>query len=185
MNRKRTAAAVAVTALGLLGVPAAADAHGGHDRVRTIEARDDCDPKTFNAILGDGACVGDGDTEFDELIEELIEDGEHGKWDFHADKATLRRGGSLHVKNTGGEFHTFTEVPRFGGGCVDELNELLGLEPPLDAEGKPICTDEIFFTTGLPPGGSLPVADLDPGKHRFLCLIHPWMHATVTVENRR
>ncbi len=179
MNRTRTAAAVAVTALGLLGVPVAADAHGGHERVRTIEARDDCDPKTFNAILGDGACVGDGDTEFDELIEELIEDGEHGKWEFHADKATLRRGGSLLVKNTGGEFHTFTEVRRFGGGCVDELNELLGLEP------SPLCEDEeIFFTTGLLPGGTLPVADLSPGKHRFLCLIHPWMHATVTVENR-
>ena len=40
-----------------------------------------------------------------------------------------RGGGSVEARNVGGEVHTFSEVASFGGGCIDALNDLLGLTP--------------------------------------------------------
>ena len=38
---------------------------------KKIRLLDDGDPATFNAVLSDGACVGDGHTTLDEFIAEL------------------------------------------------------------------------------------------------------------------
>jgi hypothetical protein len=43
--------------------------------------------------------------------------------------------------------------------------------------------NQIPPATIVPAGGTLPVAGLTPGVHRFECLIHPWMRTTVVVEN--
>ena len=90
----------------------------------------------------------------------------------------MAAGGTLTATNKGGEFHTFTEVAAFGGGCVDELNDLLGLTPVPECAQAP----GIFFSTGAGRGGSTTTGPLAAGTHRFLCLIHPWMTATVTAK---
>ncbi|MGY1833633.1 hypothetical protein ACI79P_00800 [Blastococcus sp. SYSU DS0510] len=177
---------MALSAAGLLAVPATAGAHGG-GHAEVIEAQDDCDPTSFDEAVGPGTCVGDGDTTFDEFVEELLDDGEHGKWRFHPDRTTVRHGDPLHVVGVGGEFHTFTEVARFGGGCVDDVNALLGLTPVAECadlvEVQPgVSVPRGFVETGVPPGGHHVVEHLEPGVHKFECLIHPWMQSTVTVR---
>jgi hypothetical protein len=47
-----------------------------------VKARDACDPATFNAVLGDGACVGGGDVPFDAFIDRLIRTGDQPLWRF-------------------------------------------------------------------------------------------------------
>ena len=90
-------------------------------------------------------------------------------------RATLAAGGSVTAINRGGEFHTFTQVAAFGGGCVPPINDALGLT------AVPECADpSLFGTTGVIPGGCLEVGPIASGAHRFQCLIHPWQRATVT-----
>jgi plastocyanin len=188
----RTVRAVAgVGALALCVPSATAWASGRDARTHVVEAQDNCDPATFDAELGEGACVGDGDTTFGELFEDLREDGESGAWRFHPDDFTIRHGDHVVVTGEGGEFHTFTEVQEFGGGCVEEINEVLGLEPVEECEdlvdvpgpdgGK---VPRGFVETGVAPGGTHPVPDLSRGLHLFECLIHPWMRAEVEVRRR-
>ena len=143
---------------------------------RSVEVLDDCDAATFNAVLGTGACVKDGDTTFAEFISQLLTQGRAPAWRFAPGQLTLAAGGTVEARNRGGEFHTFTEVANFGGGCVAPLNALLGLTP------VPECaTPGIFGATGVVPGGSRTTAPLGPGIHRFECLIHPWMRTTIDV----
>jgi hypothetical protein len=42
---------------------------------RHVQILDDCDGETFNAALGEGACVKDGDVTFEELIEQRVTNG--------------------------------------------------------------------------------------------------------------
>ena len=60
---------------------------------------------------------------------------------------------------------------------MNEINALLGLTP------VPECTiPGIFGATGVAPHEELEGEPLNPGVHRFECLIHPWMRTTVTVD---
>jgi plastocyanin len=172
--------AASLLALGWMG-PAAADGgddgHGGNHDVLRIASLDDCEPESFNAAFGEGICVKDGDTTVDEFLAQLEEEGEVDGWEFDPDEAEIDRGTAIVVKGIGGEFHTFTEVEEFGGGCIPELNE--GLEP------VPECDDpSLFETTGVGPDEKLRVTGLKPGEHLFMCLIHPWMTAEIEVERR-
>ena len=145
---------------------------------RSVQILDACDPATFNSALGEGSCVrkGGGVT-FERLINQLITKGEAPAWRFSPAHLKLDAGGTITARNRGGEFHTFSEVAAFGGGCVPELNELLGLEP------VPECADgDIFVTTGVPPGASLTTEPLAAGVRRFMCLIHPWQRTTARVR---
>lgn len=175
LRRRAAYPALALLSVAALVLPGTtALAHGGGSRVHEVDMTDDCDPVTFPTAA---QCTGDGDTTFDELVEELLEDGEHGKWRNRPEKLTARHGDGLVAHNVGGEPHTFTEVQDFGGGCIPELNELLGLTP------VPECADPgAFPATFVLPGAHLEVGELDHGTHRFQCLIHPWMHTTVTVR---
>lgn len=180
---KRTLiAALGALAMVTVGGSQVSLAEGG-SRHRHVEMQDDCDPATFNAVLGEGACVGDGDTTFDELIESLIEGDPDGHWRNHPDEFHVRKGGKITVTNTGGEFHTFTKVAQFGPGCVDEVNHLMGLEGPPAADCEAAFTDP---QTALPPGasGTISTNDMKIGVHNFMCMIHPWMHSTVEVRRR-
>ena len=58
----------AMSAIALLSLTAGAGAVQSDKKIRLL---DDCDPATFNAVLGDGACIGNGHTTFAEFIEEL------------------------------------------------------------------------------------------------------------------
>lgn len=177
MRSTRLTAAGAITAAVVLGLAGTATAHGGDDDAETIRIQDDCDPKTFIDAGVPGGCVGDGDTTFEELFEELVEDGEHGKWRFHPDETDIEHGEALHAHNEGGELHTFTEVDAFGPGCVPDINALLGLDGPLPAA----CAE--FGAEIMPPGVTIELVNLTAGVHRFMCLIHPWMQTTVEVED--
>ena len=145
---------------------------------RQVQALDDCDPASFNAALENpNACVKSGGTTFDEFIGQLVTMGRAPAWRFAPAQMKLATGGSIDAYNRGGEFHTFTEVANFGGGCVDVLNQILGLT------AVPECANAgvLFATTGIAPGGELEGAPLPSGTHRFECLIHPWMRTTVVV----
>lgn len=170
--------AVSLVVVGA-GQPSAAD---GGSRHRLVELQDDCDPVSFNAALGPGVCTGDGDTTFDELVTSLLEGDPDGHWRNHPDELHVRQGGRLTVTNTGGEFHTFTEVAEFGPGCVADINDLMGLVGPPAADCGAAFED---LETALPPGGTgrIATADLEVGVHRFMCMIHPWMQTTVEIRH--
>jgi plastocyanin len=144
---------------------------------RQVVMRDDCDPASFNAVLGPGGCVKDGSTTFSEFVNQLVTQGRAPAWRFAPDHLSLAAGGTLEASNKGGEDHTFTPVANFGGGCIGFLNGLLGLTPVPECAGFP---GGAFGATLVHAGGTRTVT-LSPGIHRFQCLIHPWMRTTVVV----
>lgn len=172
------AAAVAVAMLAALVVAVAAAASDGS---RHIRALDDCDPATFNATIGPGTCVGDGRTTFSDLVGQLLAKGSADKWAFKPSSVKISPRRGLEVENRGGEFHTFTEVAQFGGGCNLVIDGLIGLAPVPECIPQGPDGPLAFTTTGIEPGAELSVAALPVGVHRFQCLIHPWMHTVVTV----
>jgi plastocyanin len=165
----------AAAILAMLIVASGASAGASH---RSVQILDACDPATFNAALGEGACVRNGGgVKFEKFIDQLITKGEAPAWRFSPGQLKLDVGGTITARNQGGEFHTFSEVAAFGGGCIDEINELVGLEP------VPECSiGDIFETTGVPPGASRTTEPLAAGVHRFMCLIHPWQRTTLRVQ---
>jgi hypothetical protein len=178
MHSARLAAVVIAVAAALVVAAAPAASDGS----RHVRAFDDCDPATFNAAVGPGTCVGKGRTTFDSFLAQLGAKGSADGWLFKPSMLDTEPR-ALDVQNRGGEFHTFTPVAQFGGGCLDFLNQLLGLTEvpecqPKTAAGVPVA----YFTSGIDPGDTLLVATLTPGLHRFQCLIHPWMHTTVVVR---
>jgi hypothetical protein len=126
---------------------------------------------------------------FDEFLEELNpQDGGHGAWRFNFGRGRIDRGETLRAVNRGGEFHTFTEVAEFGGGCVPDLNGPLGLTPvpecaPLTEVAPGVVVPTAFLQTGVDAGDSIDVSGLKNGNHKFQCLIHPWMKVNVRVRD--
>ncbi len=183
MKKLRFTAAVAA---GVLSFAAAMTMASG---VREVDVDDRCDPATFNAAIGEGTCVGDGNVTFDEFLEELNpQDRGHDAWRFNFGRGRIDRGETLRAVNRGGEFHTFTEVQQYGGGCVEDLNGPLGLTPVNECaavtEVAPgVVVPTAFLETGVNAGDSLDVTGLKKGTHKFMCLIHPWMKTTVTVRD--
>lgn len=174
--RKRPLITSLASALVLvLAFASMTSASAGHRRVQVL---DDCDAASFDAALQNpNACVKNGGTTFDQFIGQLVSMGRAPAWRFAPGQLSLATGGSIDAYNRGGEFHTFTEVAAFGGGCVPILNRILGLSP------VPECANAgvLFATTGIAPGGELEGSPLGAGTHRFECLIHPWMRTTVKV----
>ena len=142
---------------------------------RTVQILDNCDGPSFNAALGPGACARSGGLSFDEFLVAL-ERGGCAVVALLARSAEARRRWNDHGGEPCGEFHTFTPVAAFGGGCVDELNGPLGLTPVAEC-----AIPGIFGTTGAPPGASMTTAPLAAGIQRFQCLIHPWQRTTAEV----
>ncbi len=156
-----------LSALALLALPGSVLARDG----RTIFVMDRCDPDSFNAAIGAGTCVRNGGVTFENFVRRLNpQDGGHNAWRFSRHDVDLKPGERLTVTNTGGETHSITEVVDFGAGIVDPLNAAL---PPGTPPAQPIG-DPRF----LAPGESRQVA-VPAGRHRFQCLIHPWMRTVV------
>jgi plastocyanin len=176
VHLKRRLATVAGMVALLVLVPAAGSSAAG--ATRQVQVLDDCDPATFNAAIGPGTCVKDGGTTFSEFIAQLLTQGQAPAWRFTPGQLQLDAGGTLQANNRGGEEHTFTEVANFGGGCIQVLNDLLGLTPVPECAGFP---GGAFGATLVAPGGTVTTAPLSPGIHRYECLIHPWMRTTATV----
>jgi plastocyanin len=146
------------------------------DGAQRIQMRDDCDPKTFNAAIGPGACVGKGGTTFQEFIARLTRDRKVGAWKFEPDKVDVKPATTLWVVNDGGETHSFTCVTKFGGGIVPLLNELSGNTTP-----AVLCPGQDPHVIPAQHSLDTPI-NLAPGTYKFQCLIHPWMRTTVTVK---
>ena len=187
---KRFSYALSLTILGALAAGAYTATVHARD-VRIVQLRDDCDPATFNAAVGPGTCVGDGDTLFADFLAEFDAQGSVDEWRFNPDNSEADRG--VQARNRGGETHTFTEVARFGGGFVPRLNG--GAEPltecaARDANGNtiPIPGTPILLpaaaanATTVPAGQLGKTMMLQKGTHKFQCCIHPWMQSTIKIE---
>ena len=164
---------------GAVLVAAANPTSAGDNGGLTATIRDNCEAVSFNAAVGPGTCVGDGNTTFDQFVAALPAGG-HPKWRNQTGSGELKSGGSISVVNRGGEFHSFTEVVDYGGGIVDFINQVGGFG------AGPATTVTPFnpLTDLVPPGGKTTITMLAPGTHKFQCMIHPWMRSTITVRNR-
>lgn len=168
-----------VAAIALLSLTAGADAVQGDKKIRMY---DDCEPTTFNAVLGEGACIGNGHTTFAEFIEELEETQDVHKWRNQPSNMNLNAGRPTLIENRGGEVHTFTPVAQFGGGFVPDLNGISGNPVP-----APECLNfaSIVFIPagGVEQGPTAGSSELPVGTHRFQCCIHPWMRTVIEVAD--
>jgi len=147
-----------------------------------IVALDECDPATFNApnALGADFCKNITLGAFTTLSDLFAKAGA-GKpdpnWDFEPDVLKIKKGTPIVVTDQGGEPHTFTEVKRFGGGFIPELNSGEATVTECTNGFKNLAVAR----TRLLQGSSLQVANLAKGEHYFQCCIHPWMRVKVEV----
>jgi plastocyanin len=146
------------------------------DVVRRITMMDACDPATFNAVLGDGACTRNGGVTFQQFIAQLEQNGTAGSWHFSPPTLNAQVGQTLLALNRGGEVHTFTEVEEFGGGIVESLNILTG-----NLEVASEC-QELDGDDFVAPGGTYEEEIEDAGSEHYQCCIHPWMRMTVNAR---
>ena len=149
---------------------------GENGGVRRVEMLDNCDPASFDAVLGAGSCTRSGGLSFDTFIAHLTAQGTVQSWRFSPGNVQARVGQTLLAINRGGEAHTFTEVAEFGGGIVPVLNELSGnttVAPECEALGP---------SDFIPPGGTTSDEVEEAGTERYMCCIHPWMRTTVTAR---
>ena len=150
-----------------------------------VVALDECDPTTFNAVLGPDFCknvalafVTPYATKLADLFAKAAAGSPDRSWDFEPDRLTVKTGTSLIVVNQGGEPHTFTPVASFGGGFIAGLNAGQAPVPECAAGFK----DVAVARTRILQGSQLQVSGLTKGEHHFQCCIHPWMRVTVKVD---
>ena len=157
-----------------LGPPAQLAAKGALQHVVTLF--DACDPETFDAVLGAGACTRSGGVRFATFLDQLTKHHSIGAWHFAPSEVTMGVGQMLVATNRGGETHTFTEVDEFGGGIVPQLNQAIGL-----TEVASECT-QLKPADFLAPGASSSEVEEDAGVEKYQCCIHPWMRAEVRIS---
>jgi plastocyanin len=150
-----------------------------------IVALDECDPATFNAVVGPDFCknvalafVAPFATTLADLFAKAAAGAPDPSWDFEPDSLKVKQGTPLIVVNQGGEPHTFTPVANFGGGFIAGLN---GGQPAV-RECAAGFKDVAVARTRILQGSQLQVAGLTKGEHHFQCCIHPWMRVTVKVD---
>jgi len=105
------------------------------------------------------------------LIDALTRNGFVGAWHFAPNNTNVRVGQTFVAVNRGGEVHTFTEVQQFGGGIVDNLNQLAGVPVPAPECASLKPGDDDFVA----PGGKYSETVDHSGTVKFQCCIHPWM----------
>lgn len=150
----------------------------GRDDV-LVNMADNCDPDTFNAVLGEGSCVRSGGMKFDRFIDLLTELGFVGPWHFAPPKSNVQVGQEFVAVNRGGEVHTFTEVAEFGGGIVPILNTLSRV-PEVAPECQALEPDDF-----VPAGGTYREGIDRAGALKYQCCIHPWMRLEARASEDR
>lgn len=173
----------AFVSLMLAPVAATLMAHSQHGQVVMT---DDCDPATFNAAVGPGACIGHGETTFQAFLAELAATRRVDDWEFDPDDVdNIATNGRVTAQNDGGETHSFTQVKKFGGGFVAPLNAPSGNPVPAPECARTVNGNLIPASSALatlvPAGHQIDSAPLAAGTHLFQCCIHPWMRTVVTV----
>lgn len=145
---------------------------------------DECDPLTFNAVLGPDFCrnVALSALGYATTLSDLFSKAANGVpdpgWDFEPDNLNIKEGTTLSAVNQGGEPHTFTEVKKFGGGFIPALNS--GEQTVPECAGG--FSNVAVARTRLLQGSQLQVTGLSKGEHLFQCCIHPWMRVKVEVK---
>ena len=179
-----TTVAISAISAVALAIPSDASRDG-----QKVEMRDDCQPASFNAVLGAGACIGDGETSFSAFLAEVGDTRKAKDWAFDPSMLTVRAGRPVIIENEGGETHTFTMVKAFGGGFVQPLNELSGnlVPAPECATGSgndlvPTAPSPLNVFVAADKEASFRTAGLKPGRYMFQCCIHPWMRIVLTVR---
>jgi plastocyanin len=149
-----------------------------------IVALDECDPDSFNAVLGPDFCknVALATFHFATSFSDFLNAAQNGTpdpgWDFEPDVLHVDEGTMLVVTNQGGEPHTFTEVKKFGGGSLEALNAGQEMVPECSGGFKNLGVAK----TRIIQGSQMEVTGLSKGEHHFECCIHPWMRVTVQVK---
>jgi hypothetical protein len=166
-----------LTLLGVAGAVVTAAVAWAGPSDRQVQILDNCDGPSFNAAIGPGTCLRPAGLSFDTFIAHLSSKQDVPSWRFAPEQLKLDAGGTITAHNRGGEFHTFTPVANFGGGCVPDLNAILGLTPVPECAQAPA----IFGATGVDPEESRTFGPFAAGSYRFQCLIHPWQRATAEV----
>lgn len=140
---------------------------------RRILMLDQCEPDSFNAAIGPGACVDrNGGITFDAFIALLQGQQRVPSWRFSPEAIHVPTELTLPIVNAGGEEHTFTEVEEFGGGIVPVLNTLSGNPVPA-AECLTLSPSDFIAA------GGQTTHTFAPGEsEKYQCCIHPWMRAT-------
>jgi plastocyanin len=143
-----------------------------------VSIQDQCDIASFNAAVGAGTCVKQGNTTFAAFTAELAATGQVAGWRFVPAAFTMRTGASIAATNDGGEVHTFTRVVAFGGGINPALNTASNNPVP-----APECTAQ-GANGNIAPGTTFTTpALIATGTVNYQCCIHPWMRSVVTVTN--
>jgi len=148
-------------------------------------ALDECDPTTFNAVLGPDFCKNIALAAFGyaTTLSDLLAGAQSGNpspnWDFEPDSISVPQGTVVSVVDQGGEPHTFTEVHKFSGGFLSALNAPGETTAPECAGG---FSTVAVAKTRIIQGSTLQVPNLAKGEHLFQCCIHPWMRVTVNVR---
>jgi len=146
-----------------------------------VVALDECDPTTFNAVLGPDFCKNIAlgyQTTLSDLFQEAANGNPNRNWDFEPDTVHIHEGTILSVVDQGGEPHTFTEVQKFGGGFIEGLNGGEAAVPECAAGFSSVAVAR----TRILQGSQLEITGLSKGAHHFQCCIHPWMRVTVDVK---
>jgi plastocyanin len=167
-----------------LGFAPAAVAQAKTPSVAQVVALDECDPVTFNAALGPDFCknVALAALGYATTLSELFAEAGNGTpdpgWDFEPDTVKIKEGTILTVVDQGGEPHTFTEVAKFGGGFIADLNHGEATVPECAGGFKNVAVAK----TRMLQGSQTQVTNLSKGEHLFECCIHPWMRVKVEVK---
>ena len=154
-------------------------------QIAQFVALDECDPTTFNAVLGPDFCKNVALAAFGyaTTLSELVTGAGSGNpspnWDFEPDSISVPQGTLIKVVDQGGEPHTFTEVHKFGGGFLAPLNGPGETTVPECMGG---FSSVAVAKTRIIQGSTIEVPNLSPGEHLFQCCIHPWMRVTVNVQ---
>jgi len=149
-----------------------------------VVALDECDPVTFNAVLGPDFCknVALAALGYATTLTDLFTKAGAGTpdpgWDFEPDTVRIKEGTILTVVDQGGEPHTFTEVAKFGGGFIADLNHGEDTVPECAGGFKNVAVAK----TRILQGSQTQVTNLSKGEHLFECCIHPWMRVKVEVK---
>jgi plastocyanin len=167
-----------------LSLVSAAFAQENQPNFVQVVALDECDPVTFNAVLGPDFCKNIAlaalglPTTCNEFFAQAAAGTPDPGWDFEPDVVHIKKGTTLSVVDQGGEPHTFTEVAHFGGGFIEPLNAGEPTVPECAGGFKNLAVAR----TRIIQGSHLDITQLSKGTHRFECCIHPWMRMTVDVK---
>ena len=157
------------------------DEHEKAPSVVEVVALDECDPTTFNAVLGPGFCknvaVGAA-TKLSDLFAKAAAGTPDPGWDFEPDTVTIKKGTTLVAIDQGGEPHTFTEVVHFGGGFIPPLNHGEAVVPECAGGFSNVAVAK----TRILQGSQRLITGLSKGEHLFQCCVHPWMRMKVEVK---